>query len=115
MIVTAAQARLKIAEVPITYYPRLGESKLQYLARWLAALALSFIAKSHNPFHFTRTHVCDLGMDSVDRLGKWTSHYRKIFVDFHYMIVGSALAMLGLQILLLGLQGKKLPRRQRTR
>ena len=42
MVVTAAQARLKIAEVPITYYPRLGESS-SILARWLAALALSLL------------------------------------------------------------------------
>jgi glycosyltransferase involved in cell wall biosynthesis len=106
MIVTAAQARLRIAEVPITYYPRLGESKLNTWRDGWRHLRYLLLRSPTTLFILPGLVFVILGWIPLIALANGPITLGKFFIDFHYMIVGSALAMLGLQILLLGLQGK---------
>lgn len=105
MIVSAAQARLRIAEVPITYYPRVGESKLDtWRDGWRHLRYL--LLRSPTALFMWPGLMMSLGWIPLIVLAPGPLTVGRFFFDFHYMIVGSALALLGLQTLLLGLQGK---------
>lgn len=106
MIVTAAQARLKIAEVPITYHPREGESKLNTWRDGWRHLRYLLLRSPTALFILPGLAMMILGWLPVIALAPGPITLGRFFFDFHYMIVGSALALLGLQALLLGLQGK---------
>jgi glycosyltransferase involved in cell wall biosynthesis len=106
MIVTAAQARLKIAEVPVTYYPRAGESKLNTWRDGWRHLRYLLLRSPTALFILPGLLMVILGWLPLIALASGPLTANGFFFDFHYMIVGSALALLGLQALLLGLQGK---------
>lgn len=106
MIVTAAQARLKIAEVPITYYPRAGESKLNTWRDGWRHLRYLMLRSPTALFILPGLLLVLLGWLPLIMLAPGPMTVGKYFFDYHYMIVGSAVALLGLQVLLLGLQGK---------
>jgi len=106
MIVTAAQARLKIAEVPATYYPRAGQSKLNTWRDGWRHLRYLLLRSPTALFILPGLLMVILGWLPLIALASGPLTVNGFFFDFHYMIVGSALALLGLQALLLGLQGK---------
>ncbi len=106
MIVSAAQARLKIAETPITYYPRAGESKLNTWRDGWRHLRYLLLRSPTTLFILPGSVMMLLGWLPLIALAPGPLTLGNLFFDFHYMIVGSALALLGLQTLLLGLQGK---------
>ncbi|MEK7310660.1 MAG: glycosyltransferase family 2 protein [Chloroflexota bacterium] len=106
MIVSAAQARLRIAEVPITYYPRAGESKLNTWRDGWRHLRYLLLRSPTALFILPGLLMVILGWLPLMALASGPLTVNGFFFDFHYMIVGSALALLGLQALLLGLQGK---------
>ena len=106
MIISAAQTRLKIAEVPITYHPREGESKLNTWRDGWRHLRYLLLRSPTALFILPGVMMMILGWLPLVVLAPGPLTFGKFFFDFHYMIVGSALALLGLQALLLGLQGK---------
>ncbi|MBM4423118.1 MAG: glycosyltransferase family 2 protein [Chloroflexi bacterium] len=106
MIVAAAQARLRIAETPITYYPREGESKLDTWRDGWRHLRYLLLRSPTALFIAPGAVMMSLGWLPLIALERGPLTLGGFFFDFHYMIVGSALALLGLQTLLLGLQGK---------
>jgi glycosyltransferase involved in cell wall biosynthesis len=106
MIVSAAQTRLKLAEVPITYYPRQGESKLDTWRDGWRHLRYLLLRSPTALFIWPGLLMMVLGWLPLIVLAPGPLTLGSFFFDFHYMIVGSALALLGLQTLLLGLQGK---------
>lgn len=107
MIVSAAQSRLRIAEVPITYYPRQGESKLDTWRDGWRHLRYLLLRSPTALFIWPGVLMMVLGWTPLILLAPGPLTVGALFFDFHYMIVGSALALLGLQTLLLGLQGKR--------
>ena len=106
MIVTAAQVRLRIAETPITYHPRAGESKLDTWRDGWRHLRYLLLRSPTALFILPGVLMMFLGWLPLVVLAPGPLTFGEFFFDFHYMIVGSALALLGLQALLLGLQGK---------
>ncbi len=106
MIVSAAQVRMKIAEVPITYYPRAGESKLNTWRDGWRHLRYLMLRSPTALFILPGVLFTALGWLPLVALAPGPITLGRYFFDFHYMIVGSALALLGMQTLLLGLQGK---------
>jgi hypothetical protein len=106
MIVTAAQVRLRIAETPITYHPRAGESKLDTWRDGWRHLRYLLLRSPTALFILPGVLMMSLGWLPLVVLAPGPLTFGEFFFDFHYMIVGSALALLGLQALLLGLQGK---------
>lgn len=107
MIVNAAQMQLRIAEVPITYYPRQGESKLDTWRDGWRHLRYLLLRSPTALFIWPGLLLMALGWLPLIVLAPGPLTVGRFFFDFHYMIVGSALALLGLQTLLLGLQGKR--------
>ncbi|MBI3761443.1 MAG: glycosyltransferase family 2 protein [Chloroflexi bacterium] len=106
MIIAAGQAGLKVAEVPITYYPRAGESKLRSFRDGWRHLRYMLLRSPTHLFLLPGVLLMVLGWLPLIALAGGPIVVGSYFIDFHYMIVGSALALLGLQLLLLGLSAK---------
>lgn len=106
MIVSAGQARLKVAEAPITYYPRAGESKLNTWRDGWRHLRYLMLRSPTHLFLLPGIVLVLLGWLPLVVLARGPLTIGALFFDFHYMIVGSALALLGLQLITLGVHGK---------
>ncbi len=103
MLIVAARAGWRIAEVPITYHARAGDSKLRTFRDGWRHLRLLL---QYSPLHLfllpgVAMAVIGLVMQLVLLRGPIEVFGR--FVDFHFMFVGGLLANLGTQILMLGL------------
>jgi hypothetical protein len=113
MLIAAARARWSIAEIPIAYRPRAGESKLQTFRDGWRHLRLLLL---YSPTHLFTVPgaamlVAGLALLAILVGGPITVAGRPF--DFHFVFVGSLLASLGAQVLLLGVfarSGDDLPR-----
>ena len=106
MIISAGQQRLKIAEVPITYHPRSGNSKLNTWRDGWRHLRYLMLRSPTHLFLIPGIALVLLGWLPLMALASGPLMVGRLFFDFHYMIVGSAVALLGLQLLTLGVHGK---------
>ena len=106
MIVSAGQQRLNIAEVPITYHPRVGESKLNTWRDGWRHLRYLILRSPTHLFLIPGIALVLLGWLPLIALIAGPLVVRGFFFDFHYMIAGSTVALLGLQLLTLGVHGK---------
>ncbi len=106
MIVSAGQQRLKVAEVPITYHPRAGESKLNTWSDGWRHLRYLMLRSPTHLFLIPGFALVLLGWLPILVLAAGPLFLGGFFFDFHYMIAGSAIALLGLQLLTLGVHGK---------
>ncbi len=106
MIVNAGQQRLKVAEVPITYHPRAGESKLNTWRDGWRHLRYLMLRSPTHLFLIPGITLVLLGWLPLIALATGPQVVLGFFFDFHYMIAGSAVALLGLQLLALGVHGK---------
>ena len=106
MIVSAGQQRLKVAEVPITYHPRAGESKLNTWRDGWRHLRYLMLRSPTHLFLMPGITLVLLGWLPLIALAAGPLVVLGFFFDFHYMIAGSAVALLGLQLLALGVHGK---------
>jgi glycosyltransferase involved in cell wall biosynthesis len=113
MLIAAARARWTISEIPISYRPRAGESKLETFRDGWRHLRLLLL---YSPTHlFTIPGVAMLAIGSIvlaALVGGPITIGARLF-DFHFMFVGSLLATLGTQVLMLGVfarSGDDLPR-----
>lgn len=102
MVINAAKARLKITEVPITYYPRVGASKLNSFRDGWRHLRFMLM---YSPTHLYMwpgllMMVLGLGMEFVLAFGPL--QLGRLRFGFHWMFVGALLAILGFQVVNLG-------------
>ena len=102
MVIRAAKAKLDIRQLPITYHPRGGESKLSSFRDGWRHLRFLLV---HSPTHlfvipgaalaFMGVIVALVSLSRIELLGReW---------QLHSMIAGSLLAIVGSQVLALGL------------
>ncbi|MCH2539117.1 MAG: glycosyltransferase family 2 protein [Anaerolineales bacterium] len=106
MIISAGQQRLKVTEVPITYYPRAGTSKLNTWRDGWRHLRYLMLRSPTHLFLTPGFALVLLGWLPLIALAAGPIVIWGLFFDFHYMIAGSAVALLGLQLLSLGVHGK---------
>jgi glycosyltransferase involved in cell wall biosynthesis len=106
MVIKASRAGLKITEVPITYYPRKGRSKLKSLNDGWRHMRFMLMYSPTHLFLVPGFLVLLVGLMLVIALYPgpiWTPWHK---FDIHFMVLGSVLAILGYQIINLGLFAK---------
>ncbi|MGH2346967.1 MAG: glycosyltransferase family 2 protein, partial [Chloroflexota bacterium] len=106
MVINAGRAQLKIHEVPITYYPRLGESKLETWRDGWRHLRFMLL---YSPTHLFLLPGLILLVPGLLLLlselpGPLYLGGRGFYI--HFMILGNMLTILGYQVLTLGLYAK---------
>ena len=108
MVINATKAELKIAEIPITYYPREGESKLNSFRdgwrhlRFMLMLAPNFL------FLIPGILLFLLGLVGTVAILPGPLQIGSHAYDIHVMVLTCLLCLLGYQILLLGLSARTL-------
>ncbi len=106
MVIKASRAGLKIAEVPITYYPRKGTSKLHSFHDGWRHMRFMLMYSPTHLFLVPGFLVLLVGLLLLIALYPgpiWTPWHT---FDVHFMVLGSVLAILGYQIINLGLFAK---------
>ena len=106
MVISAGQARLRIGEVPITYYPRRGTSKLHTWRDGWRHLRYLLLRSPRHVFLLPGIAMTIVGWLPLAMLASGPLTIGQFFFDFHYMIAGSAVAILGVQLVTLGIHGK---------
>lgn len=106
IVVNAAKSKLKTAEVPITYYPRVGESKLHSLRDGWRHLRFMLL---HSPYHLFMVPgllLLWIGLAGLAWLLPGPQYVGGRMVDIHFMILAALLATVGAQTLSMGLSAK---------
>lgn len=108
MIVNASRARLRIGEVPVTYRARKGESKLDTMRDGWRHLRFLLMYSPTALFLFPGLALLLVGMFLVGALVSGPVVIGPYFFDIHWMVLGALLALVGFQIVALGLAVKAL-------
>jgi len=103
MLIAAARERLRIVEVPITYHPRAGESKLRSFRDGWRHLRLLLLYSPTHLFTIPGAAIALLGLAFLIALVGGPVRIGGLFFDFHFMFVGSLLSIIGTHVALLGL------------
>jgi len=106
MIIRAVWAGLRIKEVPITYYPRRAESKLHSFRDGWRHLKFMLLYAPSYLFILPGMLLFILGMAVVLLISAGISKFGYINLGIHSMIASSLLAIVGYQLIFLGLAGK---------
>jgi glycosyltransferase involved in cell wall biosynthesis len=106
MVINAARAKLKVAEVPITYYPREGESKLRSFRDGWRHLRFMFLYSPDHLFLVPGTILFVIGLLGMIWLSTGAKVVSGHFVDYHFMFIFSLLTIVGFQVLLTGFYAK---------
>lgn len=106
MVINAARAKLKVAEVPITYYPREGESKLRSFRDGWRHLRFMLLYSPDHLFLIPGAVLLILGLIGMLVLLPGPTTISGHFVDYHFMFVASLLTIVGFQVLLTGFYAK---------
>lgn len=106
MVIKAAKAGLKITEVPITYYPREGESKLNSFRDGWRHLRFMLIYSPTHLFLIPGFLLFLIGFIIALLLLPGPLKIAGRAYDVHVMTVASLLALLGFQVILLGLYAR---------
>ena len=106
MVIKAIKAKLKMAEVPITYYPRQGKSKLNPFPDAWRHMRFMLLYSPNYLFLIPGGFLFILGL-----LVLLLSGWQKLVLfghrfDIHAMVFSSAFCLLGFQIINLGLYAK---------
>lgn len=99
MLVKAAAAGLRITEVPIHYYPRQGRSKLRPFRDAYRHIRFLLLYSPFHLFFLPGALMLALGLVLLLALVWGPIRIGRFFADFHFMIVGALLAILGFQVL----------------
>ena len=113
MIIKAARAGLKVTEVPINYYPRVGESKLHSFRDGWRHLRFMLMYSPTHLFLIPGLVSLLTGFTVLLALLRGPVRLASLFFDIHYMVLGSLVAILGAQFLNLGLSAKIYARSER--
>ena len=107
MIVQAARNHLRIAEIPITYYPRQGESKLRTFRDGWRHLRFLLLHSPTYLFLIPGLTLLAGGLLLMLLLSFGRVYFTPTFsLDIHAMIMGSLAAILGFQVVCLGFYAK---------
>lgn len=100
MVIEAAKEGLRIKEVPITYHPRIGESKLHSFKDGWRHLRLMLLYSPSYLFLIPGLFLVFLGF------GLLAYAYNTEPLRMHTMILGSLLTIVGFQVINFGISGK---------
>ncbi|MGH2449113.1 MAG: glycosyltransferase family 2 protein [Chloroflexota bacterium] len=106
MVINAARAKLKVAEVPITYYPRDGESKLRSFRDGWRHIRFMLLYSPDHLFLVPGTVLLVLGLATLLFLLPGPEMISGHRIDYHFMFVASLLTIVGFQVLLTGFYAK---------
>ncbi|HEY2805431.1 MAG TPA: glycosyltransferase family 2 protein [Gemmatimonadales bacterium] len=110
MIAMAIRRGLKVGEIPIIYHPREGESKLRSFRDGWRHLRFMLLLSPTPLFLIPGLAATLIGLAALLILLPGAIRFAGMNFDFHFMFVGSALAILGVQLLVLGLAAKAVAR-----
>jgi hypothetical protein len=110
MIAMAIRNGLKVAELPIIYRPREGESKLRSFRDGWRHLRFMLLLSPTPLFLAPGLLMVALGLAGLALLLPGPVRIGAMSFDFHFMFVASALAILGVQLVVLGLAAKAFAR-----
>ncbi|MBI5701261.1 glycosyltransferase family 2 protein [Candidatus Saganbacteria bacterium] len=106
MVINAARAKLKFAEVPISYDRREGESKLRTFSDGWRHLRFMLIYSPNYLFLGPGLFIFILGLALLLSLLQGPINILGYSFDYHFSILGAMLAILGYQIISLGMYAK---------
>ena len=106
MVIKASMARLNIAEVPITYYPRLGTSKLNPFGDAWRHIRFMLLFSPAYLFMMPGNLAILAGLALTVALVRGPFTLGGFYVGIHFMVVGSLLAVLGLQMVSFGMSAR---------
>jgi glycosyltransferase involved in cell wall biosynthesis len=110
MIAIAIRQGLKVGEIPIVYHPRAGESKLRSFRDGWRHLRFMLLLSPTPLFLAPGLLMIALGFAALAALLPGPVAAFGLRFDFHFMFVASALAILGVQLVVLGLAAKAFAR-----
>lgn len=106
MVALALRHKLTVTEIPITYYPRGGESKLRSFRDGWRHLRFMLLVSPTPLFLVPGLAALLLGFAGLFVLLPGPLRVGGLVLDYHFMFVASALAILGVQLVVLGLAAK---------
>jgi glycosyltransferase involved in cell wall biosynthesis len=106
MVIKASMAHLKVTEVPITYYPRGGSSKLQPLGDAWRHVRFMLLFSPAYIFLLPGAGALLLGLLLTLALVRGPLRLGDLYVGVHFMVLGSLLAVLGMQMLSFGISAR---------
>jgi glycosyltransferase involved in cell wall biosynthesis len=106
MVIKASLARLKIVEVPITYYPRGGTSKLQPFGDGWRHIRFMLLFSPSYLFILPGIIAMVLGLILTAALVSGPFYLGHFYVGIHFMVIGSMLAILGQQLISFGVSAR---------
>lgn len=106
MVASAIRGRMKVSEIPITYAPREGESKLRSFRDGWRHLRFMLLLSPTPLFLVPGLAMLALGLGVLGLLAPGPLAIGGVSFDFHFMFVASALAILGVQLVFFGLAAK---------
>lgn len=106
MVINAAKARLKVAEVPIIYYPREGESKLRSFRDGWRHLRFMLMYSPDHLFLIPGGLLFLVGLAGMIALLPGPIYIGTHQFSFHFMFLAALLLLLGFQILMTGFYAK---------
>jgi glycosyltransferase involved in cell wall biosynthesis len=102
MIVAGALEGWRMVEVPVRYGPRTGQSKLRSFRDGWRYLRMMLMYSPRHLFFLPGGAMGLSGLALILVLLPGPIRHGRFYMDFHFMFVGSLLAILGTQIALLG-------------
>jgi glycosyltransferase involved in cell wall biosynthesis len=108
MVIKAIKTDLKIKEIPITYYPRKGESKLNSFRDGWRHLRFMLMLSPTYLFLIPGILLFLLGLIGTVALLPGPLQIGSRAYDIHVMVLACLLCLLGYQVLLLGLSARSL-------
>jgi glycosyltransferase involved in cell wall biosynthesis len=106
LVVNAAKARLRVTEVPITYYPRGGESKLRSFRDGWRHLRFMLLRSPDWVFLVPGLALLIFGMLALIALTPGPLPLAGHDWDVHALVLGCLCAILGVQVLTMGMSAK---------
>jgi glycosyltransferase involved in cell wall biosynthesis len=106
LVINAARAKLKVAEVPIIYYPRGGESKLHRVRDAWRHVRFMLMYSPDHLFVVPGMVLFVLGILGMLFLLPGQQIVGGHVFDYHFMFVASLLTIVGFQVLVTGFYAK---------
>ena len=106
MVALAIRQGLRVAEIPVTYYPRGGRSKLRSFRDGWRHLRFMLLLSPTPLFLLPGLAALLVGLLGLVALLPGPVRVGAVHLDYHFMFVASAAAILGLQLVVLGLAAK---------
>lgn len=106
MLIKGSLKRLRISEVPITYHPRLGNSKLSPLSDAWRHVRFMLLFSPTYLFLLPGAIALGLGLALTATLAVGPLQLGGLYLGVHYMVLGSLLSVLGLMMISFGFSAK---------